>query len=218
LSGRTPITHRKQLGTTLVLVGLIVLLAGCATQPDQLRAEKLATIPPENGLLVMTYARPSAKERFTMESVYFRKVGGKKAGSIGISVLPFLPLTFDFEGPDSCGSLFVASLPAGDYEFYDFFVQQTVLGGAISSGPNAYFSTPFKVVAGKVCYLGELKAFRVAGPRALGMPGQDSIRFELSDQAKRDIPLLKRKYPDVTLPVQNVTPSVGYTSAYIRIE
>lgn len=204
----------------VLLLACLALLAGCSTQPAQISKEELMHLPAGNGLLIATYARPSPTERFSIENVYYRKLGQKTGGEIGINVLPYLPLAFDFQEPGSCGSLFIASLPAGDYEFYSFYVEHTVFGGQAYLRPAYEFSTPFKVEAGKACYIGELKMFRLRMPnRLLGMPIKpDNVRLELSDQSSRDLALFKKKYPESALPVTIALPGADAKNPYIIIK
>lgn len=205
---------------SVIVLTCLTLFAGCSTQPTQISKEELTHLPPGNGLLIATYARPAPTERFSIESVYYRKVGQKNGGEIGINVLPYLPLTFDFQEPESCGSLVVASLPAGDYEFYSFYVEHTVLGGQAYLRPGYEFSVPFKIEAGKANYLGELKMFRLRRPnRVLGMAIKaDDVRIELSDQSARDLALFKKKYPESAIPVAVTLPSREPRNPYIIIK
>lgn len=207
-------------GVRVLFLALLaaLALAGCTTQPSQISSADLVAAPAGNGLLVGSYARPGPKERFSTESVYFRKIGTRKTREIGINTLPLVPLTFDFQEDGSCGSLFVFSLPPGRYEIYDFAVIQEVFGGSITHAPSRRFSIRFDVVEGKVCYLGELKIDRIPTAKFLGLPGSDNVRYELSDQMERDLPIFRRKYPDVSLPVENVKPSADQSIPFIRIE
>jgi hypothetical protein len=205
---------------SVLLLVCLALVAGCSTQPAQISQDELTHIPAGHGLLVASYARPSPTERFSIESVYYRKRGQKTGGEIGINVLPYLPLTFDFQEPESSGSLFIASLPSGDYEFYSFYVEHTIFGGQAYLRPAHEFSVPFKVEAGKACYIGELKMFRLRMPnRVLGMPIKpDNVRLELSDQSGRDLALFKKKYPESALPVIIALPSAVAKNPYLIVK
>ncbi len=202
------------------LLPLLLALAfgGCASKPNQVSAESLSNAPADNGILVASYARPSPNERFSTENVLFRKKGQRRWREIGINTLPLVPLKFDFQNEDSCGSLYVVSLPAGDYEIYDFSVIQSVFGGTIMHSPSSPFSIPFTVGAGKISYLGELKIDRIEAAKFLGLPGSDQVRFDLSDQNARDIAILHGKYPELTAPVEIVKPGPQFSNPFIRIE
>lgn len=199
-------------------ISCVCLFTGCATQPTQATKESLSAAPATNGILFGTYARSAPDERFGTESVYLRKIGQRKWKEIGINTLPLVPLAFDYKDDGSYGSLFVMTLPAGNYEIYDFAMIQQVFGGSITHSPSRPFSVPFSVIEGKMCYLGELKMDRLEAKKFLGLPGSDNVRFELSDQSKRDIALLKNKYPEVQLPIEIVKPACEYSNPFIRIE
>jgi len=202
----------------LISLILMSMLAGCATQPSQATKEELSKLPSSHGVMVASYARSSPSERFSNEAVYFRKVGSRKRKEIGIHTMFMAPLNFDFKNNESCGSLVVMSLPEGDYEMYDYAVIQDVFGGTITHTPRSPFSIPFKVLAGKISYFGELKINRIHGTKFLGISGNDSVQFEISDQSKRDLAILRQKYPDLGYPVSLVKPSRECSTPFFRIE
>jgi hypothetical protein len=137
---------------------------------------------------------------------------------IGVTTMFMFPLDFDFKTDESCGSLFVIRLPAGDYELYDFTAVQDTFGGTFIHSPRTPFSIPFKVVDGKISYFGEIKMNRIHGQKFLGIAGPESVQFEVSDQEKRDLDIFKDKYPDVVLPVISVKPSRECSTPFFRIQ
>ena len=171
------------------------LSGGCASNPKQAAQEDIDKAGPETGLVVGTYARDESGARFDNESFYFRQVGKRKRYQIGFSTLPFVSINFDFSGADGCGNLFVIPVPAGRYEFNDFYVNYTMLGGGMTLSSEKEYSIPFEVKPGKIVYVGEIRIERTKGASLLGLYSQDSVDFRISDAHERDLEIFKKLYP-----------------------
>lgn len=198
----------------LVSIGLF----GCASQPSRIASDAIQAVTASEGILLLSYARSDPKERFSTESVYFRKIGTRKRYEIGINTLPLVPLKFDFSEDGSYGSIAVFRLPAGRYELFDYAMTQDVFGGSIIHTPSQRFTIPFEVAPNSISYIGELRIERIESARFLGLPNADKVRFDLRNEESRDIDVFKKMYPSSKLAFINSMPSNELSTPFIRIE
>lgn len=174
-----------------------VFLFGCASRPKQIEAGEIETSisRPGYGLLFGSYCRPDPKNRFAHETISFRNIDTNAKYRIGIHTLPFVPLKFDYIEPSEAGSLFTFSLPAGEYEIYNFEVVQDTIAGPVTHYPMRKFSVRFSVEAGKACYLGSIQIFRHSGRFKFAVTG--GVQFVMRENPERDHNLLRSKYPGI---------------------
>lgn len=183
-----------------------VLSPGCTSRPKQIEPGKIPSLvsQPGYGLLFGSYSRPDPKSRFTQETVRFRNLDTNKKYKIGIHRMPFIPLEFDYVEESEAGNLFTFSLPAGEYEIFDFQAVQDTIAGPVSHHPMRKFSIRFTVEAGNACYLGSIQILRRSGTFKFAMT--DGVQFVMRSNLERDEGLLHSKYPELEWSIADVYP------------
>lgn len=101
----------------------------------------------------------------------------------------------DFRWEEGTGVVFAIALPAGKYEFYQYYLAQ--LRGNINAKWEAAedFSIPFDITSGRATYIGEVRAVNLYGRSMLGIRLAAGVRWEVHDSFAHDEPILKKKYP-----------------------
>ncbi len=95
------------------------------------------------------------------------------------------------------GVVLVKDLPPGKYEIFDvdnFYNTGYVQKNFWLKSP---VSIPFEIKPGAATYIGEFKAFPVFGNNVFGLPIPAGVRFVVSDQSARDLPIARQKNPNV---------------------
>lgn len=88
------------------------------------------------------------------------------------------------------GRVATLRLPAGEYELYDWkLVEPNQYGGNVFS-PKQAFGYRFKVEAGRATYLGNVD---------LRITEQDTSKIAVENKAKRDLDLLAKKVPAISI-------------------
>jgi hypothetical protein len=126
--------------------------------------------------------------------LWYRNTETKKVGSIklytgivagGVKVLAF-------EDGNGKGDLKSLTLPAGSYEFHNYWVSTSTSSWRALED----FSIPFTVTAGKATYLGEVRMLR-RFEKILLIKTHAGGRFEIRDMSARDVPLFRAEFKDV---------------------
>lgn len=92
------------------------------------------------------------------------------------------------------GSVFTQRLEPGKYEIYELVLQDTGSGRIQRISPTAI---PFEVSARGATYVGEFRAMQIRGKTGLGLPGLVGWNVIVTDQSARDLPILRKKHPDL---------------------
>jgi len=198
-------------------VTLAGLLSGCV-MPSNVGSGGAALVPSakfgaEEGYLVGSFshiARPyGLQTREVVEgraapyrsySFYYRSVGTPEGAGIRDS----LSLRFgtfgegpkaDFNLPDGRGYQFVIPLPAGDYQFYGYFISHTDAMGSTMWSNREPFDIPFKIRAGEVTYVGEICAVQRLGKNVFGITLPSGANWVILAAGERDRPLLEAAHP-----------------------
>lgn len=171
------------------LFGLI--LTACAT-----------TIPrdytgADAGQLVVALGA-SAETKYASYTLMYRKKGDKAQGMVRyLQDNMFFPTKRDFDDLSENGFVAVHSLPAGDYEIYNFDVFFN--GGMVQTnfGSRQDFSIPFTIKPGKATYIGDFTAVGITGNNIFGLPVRNGAYFIVSDKQGRDLPVAREKMPSL---------------------
>jgi hypothetical protein len=108
---------------------------------------------------------------------------------------PSVPL--DWDEADWKGGVFSVALPPGEYEFYAMHVGSKQTGRVF----NTEVSLRFQVKSEESVYVGELK-WSQTQREVVGLLGSKGFipnpaSFSISDQAKRDVPVIRERYPEL---------------------
>lgn len=124
----------------------------------------------------------------------YRNVDTKKVGSLSLysGMVATNVKVLAFEDGKGKGDVRSLTLPAGNYEFYNYFVNT----GVSEWRAMQDFSIPFTVAAGKAVYLGEVRMLR-RFEKILGLKAHAGGRFEIRDMSARDVPLFQSRFKDV---------------------
>lgn len=150
---------------------------------------------PDAGHLVVALGA-SAETKYSSYTLMYRKKGDKAEGMIRyLQENMFSPTKRDFDGESGNGFVAVHSLPAGEYEIYNFDVFFN--GGMIQTnfGSRQDFSIPFTITPGKAVYLGDFTAVGMTGNNIFGMSVRNGAYFIVSDKQERDLPVARAKMP-----------------------
>ena len=154
-----------------LMATLCASLAACANVSSNYKLD-----PNGKGLLIGSLTTDLGQSLYALELVS-QDTGKPVAGPMtGSAMSPAIPPMRDADlGKD--GGLFAVDLAPGRYAFRGWKVRR----GYKDYGPTVPFEVPFVIESGKATYLGNVH-----------WPG--NWRITLSDQAERDLPLLKRRY------------------------
>jgi hypothetical protein len=174
---------------SIFIAAICVIVSACA-----------GTIPrdyagPDAGHLVVALGA-SAETKYSSYTLMYRKKGDKAEGMVRyLQENMFSPTKRDFDHQTENGFVAVHSLPAGEYEIYNFDVFFN--GGMIQTnfGSRQDFSIPFTIIPGKAVYLGDFMAVSMTGNNIFGMSVRNGAYFVISDKQGRDLPIAKAKVP-----------------------
>lgn len=179
----------------LLLVGLALMLAGCATT-NRVPTDYAGA---DAGQVVLGMGAANGTS-YSSYSLMFRKRGAAAAGeapSTGrftyFQSNIFYKQAPDYQAATEQGVVLVNSLPAGDYEIYNFDVFFN--GGTVQKnfGSRADFSVPFTVKPGQVTYLGNYQANGLRGENFLGMALPAGAVFAVSSRMAAEMALAQAK-------------------------
>lgn len=197
-----PSTAAKTITTLL----LILMVSGCATNSLTPKPVTKANLSENQGILVGSFSRDPERADYHSQTFLFKNASTGELYDIK-SQTKFDPLkgrtTDDFETDDSDGGVFVYSLPAGKYIFYNFRLFMDAGQFSKSWNSKKPYAIPFTVQPNKVNYVGEIKLSQHTGKNFFGMSVLAGGIWLVSDQSKRDITIFSEKYPNI--PVENLT-------------
>jgi hypothetical protein len=200
-----PVTAAKTITTLL----FIFLISGCATNSLTPKPVTKANLNESRGILVGSFSRDPERADYHSQTFFFKNASTGERYTIK-SQTKFNLLkgrtTDDFETEDSEGGVFVFSLPAGKYIFYDFYLFLEAGQFSKSWRPKEPFAIPFIVQPSKVNYVGEFKLSQHTGKNFFGMSVLAGGVWLVSDQNQRDISIFSEKYPDI--PIENLTKTI----------
>lgn len=188
----------------LLVIVLGALLCGCYTAASL----SPAVTPPagdETGLVFGSIGVSSSAPTIDFSSLQFGRTRFQAqrpseflfhspVGMAGALLSPLYRTPVDFTEPTGKGTLFVARLPAGDYEIVSATIANAPFGGW---GAHVYSSdagsVPFHVEPGKATYLGQFLGHLQMGRDRHGIPVVTGAYFVVSDRLQRDLALLSAR-------------------------
>ncbi len=177
---------------------IFLVLSGCMgnVRPDSPKHVKTEKLNDHTGVLVGSFTRIPGQQEHVSHSVFFQQEGQEQLYKIssfhGNDVLGLYP-SDDFTQSDRQGILFAFVLPAGDYHFVTYSLES-------EQGhwkPKKPFSVPFKVEAGRVNYLGDIRIDVHEGKDPYGATIAQGGTFSFINEKTRDMPLLQGKYTNL---------------------
>jgi hypothetical protein len=188
----------------LPAIALAALLQGCFTSAS-LSSEVQAPEGIATGLVFGSIGVSSTAPSIDLSSLQFRQVGfgasrsseflfHSPVGVAGALLSPMFRTPVDFDEPTGKGTLFVARLPAGNYEIVSAAIADAPYGGW---GAHVFQtdagSVPFHVEPGKATYLGQFLSHLAMGRDRHGIPAVTGAYFTVSDRLERDLALLSAR-------------------------
>lgn len=193
----------RQLQACLVVV-LGALLSGCFTAAS-LSPSLTTPAGGETGLVFGSIGVSSTAPTIDFSSLQFGRAAFQAqrpseflfhspVGIAGALLSPLYRTPVDFSEPTGKGTLFVARLPAGNYEVLSATIANAPFGGW---GAHVYSSdaggVPFHVEAGKATYLGQFLGHLQMGRDRHGVPVVTGAYFVVTDRLQRDLALLSAR-------------------------
>ena len=206
--------------TTLALF----LVCGCASAPMVPEVLSRADLSAGNGLLVGSVSRAPGIWPYTTYALYFRKVGsGADAGttvkfSSTNSIIELGKHKFDddYVTDESSGAIFANLLPAGEYEFYQYYLYTYGGGAETTFESKEDFSIKFTVTPGHITYIGEFRAEPLQAKNMFGIKIPDGVDWSLHNNRERDIAILIGEHPDLAGTPSDSAIDSGCASIYDR--
>jgi len=191
---------------TMALLALVSMDAHAARKPDQGQADFNLDAATDTGLLVVSMTMPRFSHGHLANlrwSLHFRQVhkGGKRASRKSITLerehfITGRTIRTDF-GRDIFGVVFAVDLPAGEYVLTRWHLDGNTTSLNIIS-KNAR-ELPFDIRSGRATYVGNLDMKIGVGKNMLNMDVLADAGMVFSDQHERDILILLKKFPLVTI-------------------
>lgn len=202
-----------------------VLAAACTSPPSPEGLSSAATtgIPAGAGVIIGSIARTSDELGFDLQKVLLKEAATGRPYVITLAGRPTSPFVGEseinrihFREPLSVGQVFSLSLPPGQYVAYQYeFARYAnpfrAYGGESRTWKAARdFALPVQVKPGRATYIGELKLETITSTNAIGLVRFDDGRWVVSDQSRRDLPLLTARLPQlVQFPVDVALVGLG---------
>ncbi|WP_440906509.1 hypothetical protein ACMZOO_19250 (plasmid) [Catenovulum sp. SX2] len=191
-----------------VILLLVCLTSGCATNNLAPHKVTQADLNDNNGILVGSFSRDPKGPVYYSQTFRFKNL---ENGSLHqITSQPTFNMFSgktpdDFKTPTSNGGVFIFSLPAGKYSFYNFRLYQS--NGYVNQNWSSKepFSIPFEVKPNFVNYVGEIKLSPLSSKNFLGLEVHDGGVWIISDEEGRDLEYLVNKYPEIEFDKINKT-------------
>lgn len=188
-----------------VLSTLLALLQGCFSSA-RLPVGAAAAAGAETGLVFGTIGVSAEARTIEFSSLQYRAVVGDRpqpsgeflfhspVGVAGALLSPMFDTPVDFRDGAAKSTLFMARLPAGDYEVFSAVIEHAPMAGWGSHvyGPDAG-GVAFRVEAGGATYLGQFLSRLRMGRDADGIPQVQGAYFVVSDRLQRDLGLLQSR-------------------------
>lgn len=187
------------------LLAALAVLQGCVSSA-RLPSGAQAAPGEETGVVFGTIGVSAQARTIELSTLQLRRVLGYRAqpfgelvfhspvGIAGAMLSPIFHTPVDFSDAAGKGTLFVARLPAGDYEVISAGVENAPMGGWAAHGYMADAGgVPFHVEAGKATYLGQFLSHLRMGYDAHRIPEVKGAYFVVSDRLERDLSLLRAR-------------------------
>lgn len=195
--------HRRRSWWALLVLG--ALLQGCFSSA-RLPPGAAAAAGTETGLVFGTIGVSAEARTIEFSSLQYRAVVGFRTqpsgeflfhspvGVAGTLLSPMFDTPVDFRDGAAKGTLFMARLPAGDYEVFQAVIEHAPMAGW---GSHVYIhdagAVAFRVEAGGATYLGQFLSHLRMGRDADGIPRVTGAYFVVSDRLQRDLRLLQSR-------------------------
>ncbi len=174
-----------------ILTGLI-FISGCAmtARPNLPQSILPAEIDKKGfALIVGSLSRQNGAAIYNHWSINLRSTVHSPVQDIQIAgkastAAPFIAYDFDYREKKFSGNLFAYLVPAGSYEFYDHFLLQQRGMYTATWRPKKGFSVPLFIQENTINYIGEYAATA-------------EHFWKVGNNEKRDIEMLKQKYPNL---------------------
>lgn len=188
----------------LMMLAVAATLHGCYTSVSLAPNARIAP-GVETGIVFGSIGVSSTAPTIDFSSLQFRPAGYHEqrtseflfhspVGVMGAVLSPMFITPVEFDEPEGKGTLFVATLPVGDY---------LMVSAAIANAPFAGFGAhvytpdaggvPFHVEGGRATYLGQFLSHLHMGRDRFGIPVVQGAYFVASDRLQRDLSLLAKR-------------------------
>ena len=198
------------------VLGLCLLLTGCATQDMPSRWSKLPA--DQRATMFGTVSADLTKGALSRYMIKFRNVDTKEEA--WFSIYPGHDRSGDpelYERGRTVGVLFDLTLPPGRYEFFDIWMVAATGFGSTEWKAKTPFSVPFTIEPNTVNYLGELRAYMVLGKNIFGMTAPGGAYWVVRDQETRDTAIFtKRRGGALSEPVRKIVLEVERGDPFMR--
>ena len=187
------------------LLAAVVVLQGCVSSA-RLPSGMQGAAGTETGIVFGTIGVSAQAHTIELSSLQLRRVLGYRTqpfgelvfhspvGIAGAILAPIFDTPVDFSGAEGKGTLFVARLPAGEYEVISAGIENAPMGGWAAHVFTADAGgVPFHVEAGKATYLGQFLSHLRMGLDAHRIPVVVGAYFVASDRLERDLSLLRAR-------------------------
>ena len=175
---------------TGVLVFFLFLLNACASTSG-LNSEYTAS---DAGKVVIGIGAATGTRYMSYQLYYRNKDNPESEGDFEwIQDVPFRSQKPEYQVDKERGVVVVHSLPAGEYEIFNFAVSQTLGTGIRRHESERDFSIPFSIAQGKTTYIGNYQANNVRGRSFIGLPVNAGAVFVVRDTSERDIEIAAEK-------------------------
>jgi hypothetical protein len=174
------------------LLLLSVFIVGCASGPTL----KTDYSGPNSGRVVLSMSAV-APTAYSYYRFHFRKRG--ETGSAPYGELTFFQTNVfysrepDFKNANDAGVVLTASLPAGDYEIFNFEIFSNNAQIQTHYSSKAPFSIPFTVLEAKTTYIGSYQANGLFGKNTFGMTMPAGAFFVVKNESVRDLQLATKR-------------------------
>jgi len=178
----------------LVITGILFLLVstGCATRYPNIKPGTSSIDFTKNGAVVGSVQETTTGRLSGGIYFYYQNIGSGAGGTLATRN-PFVGQDNDFgDTKKTRGGVFAIALPPGSYEFNDWLINN---GTGADISPRNPKKASFLVEAGEVTYIGNLNMLLRTGKNLLGLEIISGGRPVITNQADRDISIIKTKYP-----------------------
>jgi len=170
-------------------ISLVVLtLNSCATAPSKHIPEHFSA-KESHGLVIGTIAIKDERPRFNGYFLYYSEEGKENVNldrMIAIQPEQIIKMKFkpDFFDEGKAVYYYAIEMAPGRHSFTMMRLFEN--GGQFQSNERIPIDVPFTSVSGKITYVGQLE-----------LDYRDDRRIKLIDKSERDLPTLKKKYPNI---------------------
>lgn len=204
---------RKLINATLLSM-LAAVLAACSVVNGPERWKSLPT--DQSATIFGTVTMGDTGAAYNRVAMYYRNIETKEEAyfQTNIEATGDPELTKDKWQP---GFVFEMKIPAGNYEYYNFFAVRQGLGGATQWRAKKDYSIPFVIEAGRTYYIGEYRAESYIGKGIFVSQAAAGPYFLVVDNEKRDTQLwLKKRKEPFDGAITKQIPQVGPDNPFVR--